>query len=358
MENNKSTRRTFLRNVSLATAATAVPAAAMAMDPKQPAAPAAQAVRKGPKRGVSLYSYSAEFGLTYTLENCFEDIHDMGATGIEILANSHIENYPYPTDKWLDYWWSLCDKYEIEPGEYGHWIDGRVMQDRELTVDETVEYLQRDMRLAHAMGFKCLRTKVTVKDNQLAPIDNWTEVVDKCLPLAEELDVRMLPEIHSPSKLSEGFILYYVDYIKKTGTKYFGLNIDFGVFNTGSGGFGGGAPQGGAPQGGNRGGQAPANNQRGGQAPAQQAAPAITQPEELIPLLPYIYCCHAKFVNMDDNFHETQIPYEKILKILVDHGWDGYLLSEYEGRDKYGEGYEVTHQLRKHHIMMKNILGY
>ncbi|MBP5474505.1 MAG: hypothetical protein J6X92_07105, partial [Bacteroidales bacterium] len=185
MENNKSTRRTFLRNVSLATAATAVPAAAMAMEPKQPAAPAAQAVRKGPKRGVSLYSYSAEFGLTYTLEDCFEDIHDMGATGIEILANAHIENYPYPTDEFLNRWWALCDKYEIEPGEYGHWIDGRVRQDRELTVDETVVYLQRDMRIAHAMGFKCLRTKVTVKPNSnLAPIDNWTEVVDACLPLA------------------------------------------------------------------------------------------------------------------------------------------------------------------------------
>ncbi len=328
MENNKSTRRTFLRNVSLATAATAVPAAAMAMEPKQ-AAPAAPATRKGPKRGVSLYSYSAEFGLTYTLEDCFEDIHDMGATGIEILANAHIENYPYPTDEFLNRWWALCDKYEIEPGEYGHWIDGRVRQDRELTVDETVVYLQRDMRIAHAMGFKCLRTKVTVKPNSdLAPIDNWTEVVDACLPLAEKLDVRMLPEIHSPSKLSSGFILYYVDYIKQRQTKYFGFNIDFGVFNT-------------------RG--------RGG----QQADPStITQPEEIIPLLPYVYCCHAKFVNMDDNFHETQIPYEKILKILVDNGWDGYLLSEYEGSDKYGQGYEVSHQLRKHHIMMKNILGY
>ena len=61
---------------------------------------------------------------------------------------------------------------------------------------------------------------------------------------------------------------------------------------------------------------------------------------------------------MDDNFRETQIPYEKILRILIDNGYDGYLLSEYEGRDKYDEGYEVTHQLRKHHIMMKNILGY
>ena len=55
--------------------------------------------KKGPKRGVALYSYSAEFGLTKTLEDCFEDVYDMGAHGIEILANTHIENYPHPTDE-------------------------------------------------------------------------------------------------------------------------------------------------------------------------------------------------------------------------------------------------------------------
>ena len=64
--------------------------------------------RKGPKRGVALYSYSAEFGLTKTLEDCFEDVHDMGAHGIEILANTHIENYPYPTDEWVENWFSFA----------------------------------------------------------------------------------------------------------------------------------------------------------------------------------------------------------------------------------------------------------
>lgn len=72
---------------------------------------------KGPKRGVALYSYSAEFGLTKSLEECFEDVHDMGAHGIEILANTHIENYPYPTDEWVEKWFRLCDKYEIIPVE-------------------------------------------------------------------------------------------------------------------------------------------------------------------------------------------------------------------------------------------------
>ena len=33
----------------------------------------------GPKRGVALYSYSAEFGFEKTLEDCFEDLRDMGA---------------------------------------------------------------------------------------------------------------------------------------------------------------------------------------------------------------------------------------------------------------------------------------
>ena len=39
------------------------------------------------------------------------------------------------------------------------------------------------------------------------------------------------------------------------------------------------------------------------------------------------------------------------------HKWDGYLLSEYEGHDKYDQGYEVGQTLRKHHILLKNCLG-
>ena len=42
--------------------------------------------RKGPKRGIALYSYSAEYGMTKDLKDCFEDMYDMGAHGLEILA--------------------------------------------------------------------------------------------------------------------------------------------------------------------------------------------------------------------------------------------------------------------------------
>lgn len=104
-----------------------------------------QTTYRDPRRGVALYSYSAEFGFTKTLEDCFEDLYDMGAEGIEILANTHIENYPYSTDEWAENWHRLCEKYHVVPAEYGNWIDSHVLADRDLSTEECFEMLARDM---------------------------------------------------------------------------------------------------------------------------------------------------------------------------------------------------------------------
>ena len=284
--------------------------------------------RPGPKRGVNLYSYSAEFGISKTLEDCFEDACDMGAHGIEILANTHIENYPYPSDEWVENWWRLCEKYEIIPVEYGHWLDSHVLGGRELTTEESIEMLCRDIRLAHRLGFTVMRTKMPVINDLLEPVENWREIIKGALPLAEKLNLRICPEIHMPSNLNGNMVKEYVEFIKETGTRNFGLNIDFSVFRTEF-------------------------------APGEWRDPNYEPnlPEDLIPLLPYIYCCHAKFIHMNDNFEETTIPCVEVVNVLKEQGWDGYLLSEYEGADKYDEGYEVGQTLRKHQIMLKNLIG-
>lgn len=285
-------------------------------------------LHKGPKRGVALYSYSAEFGFEKTLEDCFEDVCDMGAHGIEILANTHIENYPYPTDAWVDQWFALLDKYELVPVEYGHWVDSHILQDRDLTTEESIEFLERDLRLAHRLGFRILRTKMPVINGALEPVENWREIIKGALPLAEKLGLVMCPEIHTPSNLKGKMVQDYVDFINETGTENFALNIDFSVFRS-----------------------------RFGEGEYRNPDFKPNEPEDIIPLLPYIACCHAKYFNVDENFVETTIPYEEILTILKEHDWDGYLLSEYEGADKYEPGYEVGQMLRRHHIMMKRILG-
>jgi hypothetical protein len=85
-----------------------------------------------PKRGVSLYSYAGEYGVTMTIEDMLADMYDMGAEGLEILANSHIEGYPNPSDEWLENWFKMLKKYNIVPVEYGHWVDSRLYPGREL----------------------------------------------------------------------------------------------------------------------------------------------------------------------------------------------------------------------------------
>lgn len=287
------------------------------------------------KRGVSVYSYSGEYGRSMDLEDCFKDMYDMGATGIEILGNSHIASYPELSDEYLKKWKNLCEKYHIEPTEYGHWIDTRLYKNRRINLEEARRLLINDFKIANALGFKILRTKMGIGnpneiDGDGMPEEGWKEIVKSVLPEAEKYDVIMCPEIHLPMTLSSPAVKEFVKFIDETGTKHFGLNIDLSVFQN------------------------------------RFDVPGVivythnmdhSLPEDIIPLLPYVKCIHAKFNKMDEKFHELTIPYEEIINVLVENRWEGYLLSEYEGERKEERGF-TSHELRKQHLMMKNILGY
>lgn len=161
--------------------------------------------KKGtPKRGVSVYSYSGLYGVSMSLEDCLMDIHDMGASCVEILS-SHIENYPHPTAQWVDNWWRLMDKYNLEPGGYGHWCDTIMYKNRSFSTQEAVNNLVRDFKLANLLGFKCLRTKITIDFGENSaygdPEPGWQEYIKRALEYAEKYDVRMCSEIHRPTTL-------------------------------------------------------------------------------------------------------------------------------------------------------------
>lgn len=320
-------RKDFLKASAGVAAMAAVPAAralasATANEPGGKPMPAQNAK---PKRGVSLYSYSGEFGMTMTMEDCFADMYDMGAEGLEILANGHIEGYPHPSDAWLENWFALLKTYEIVPVEYGHWVDSRMHPGRELTTKESYDSLVRDIKLASKLGFTVMRTKLGVIDEMLTPVANWREFTEMALPVAEEHNVRMCPELHQPTQLKSQMVDDYVEFIEKTRTRNFGLNIDFGVFQTAE----------------------------RLQIPGMSDEPSA--PEDMIPLLPYTFACHAKFTRMDDDLKEATHPYERIMEILVEQRWEGYLLSEYEGpKDELGH---ASDQLRRQHVMMRRLLG-
>jgi sugar phosphate isomerase/epimerase len=327
------TRKEFLQTTVAAVAAAAIPSAASAA-PERP----------GPKRGVSFYSYSSDLNVNCTLEDCFIEANDLDTRlydlGVEILTGA-IEDYPNPSDAWVKKWHDLCAKYHLKPVEYGHWIDSKLYNEAGpyLSTKESFDQLVQDIKLANRLGFTCGRTKLGIIDqpgmpeyDTLTPVRNWREIIKMALPVAEKYNFRMLPEIHAPTFLKSKILDDYLEFIQKEKTTpWFGLNIDFGVFqNVTSGG-------------------------RRGPAGQPMKEGSYSKPEDMIPLLPYVHCCHAKFTAMTDDCTDANTPYPAIIDVLKKHRWNGYMMSEYEGADRAtGGGFAAV---RKQHVMLKRLLG-
>lgn len=300
-------------------------------------------IQKGtPRRGICLYSYQNLLGKTMTLEDAFQEMYDTGATCFEFLT-SYIPNYPNPSPEWVDHYWGLCEKYHLQPSELGHWAENHLRRGKGMSDEEVVEELKQDFRLANLLGFKALRTKITCTNEICDPEPGWQSYIEKALPYAEKYDVRMQNEVHLPTTLHTPHIRDgYLDFIHRTKTEHFGFNIDFGTFQY--------------------------KAAKGMEDMTWLDFSDVSKPEEIVDFLPYSYVCHAKFTYVNEDFVEETIPYPEVIKLMVDNGWSGDLLSEFEGAirfhaeespEKFGRAMvEIPEQVRRHQIMLQNILGY
>ncbi|HHV11150.1 MAG TPA: hypothetical protein GXX75_12810 [Clostridiales bacterium] len=72
-------------------------------------------------------------------------------------------------------------------------------------------------------------------------------------------------------------------------------------------------------------------------------------------ILPYCIYFHGKFYHIDEDCVETTIPYDKLLAMIVESGFNGTILSEYEGHAFYLN--DAVEQLERHLKMEKSILA-
>jgi hypothetical protein len=186
----------------------------------------------GFKYGVSVYSFTGDMFTLMTLEDAMADIADLGATGIEVLTQSTVSRYPEPSTEWIDGWQRLLERYRLTPTDICSWVDNQMWLDRDLTATEAHEQLARDVRLANRLGFTHLRPKFGVTSPELDPHPTWEEAVVRTLDLAQELDVTICPEIHSPTPIKHPVTQNYIEFIDRTGTDHFKLMIDTGIFQT------------------------------------------------------------------------------------------------------------------------------
>ena len=286
---------------------------------------------EGFRYGVSLYSYTDDYGTVLTLEDAFAQIADLGATGIEILGEAHVPGYPQPDPAWIDHWHRLLGKYALEPTSYGSWIDTRLMISRDMTVEEAVADLVRDIKLAARLGFRFVRPKIGVVSIDLQPDPVWEEAVLRVLDLAAASDIVICPEIHAPTPIRHPIVERYVEFIERTGTRNFGLLIDTGIFQ-----------------------DRPLPYWPGETAEMRRTFlnGIHVDPQDFLPIAKYVVFIQAKFHHINRNLEDEHIPWRAVLPVLRRANYTGYLSSEYEGSR---EPWRSLEQVRRQHALLRRI---
>lgn len=337
------TRNQFLKTLGLATAASVVSGSGIAsgvfskatlLDPSTKELMANANI----KLGVSLYSYqhAIETG-DMTLEDCMAELHSIGAESVQIIDGISIPNFPNPTQEWVEHWFSMLYKYNLTPSLMDTFLDiYNGWRAPYMTMDEQIVQMIRDMKLAKRLGFKMIRpTSGGVGE----AVGEW---LDKIVPYAEELDVKVCPELHFPIPLKGEFVDRIMNVIAKTGTKHIGFTLDMGDFDIAMPKGHYGPPTGATPQ---------------------KAMPMMSlepnEPESVLPILPYVYNIHGKFYGTSDP--KVEETYTKVFKILVDNGYSGSIDSEFEGQrtlqNQWNIPIDEVYEIRLHHIMMRKVLG-
>lgn len=317
-------------------------------------------------RGVSFYSYRFAFqARQMTLEEMIEEATDIGA-GIEILPEWVIRDFPNVPESWVDYWWSLMEKYNATPVTYDFTSINYLRPGHLRTDEELVAELKAEIKLANRLGIKHMRAT------------NVLNVLEECVPYAEENDVWMGIELHTPYDFESDRHKEVLESVMKMDSEHYGMLPDFKIFQS-----------------------RPMPIQRNQQVqkgtvtndialyieqawsekmeqkeveekvksmkPKPGDLQYITQiygiipnnPRLLIPYMSKIKHAHAKFYDMTPDFQELSQPSEDIINAFKEGGFKGCLSSEFEGQGFYNDVLQLDEceQVRRHHVMLKRLIG-
>jgi sugar phosphate isomerase/epimerase len=317
------------------------------------------------KRGVSLYSYQEEFFLQkMTLEDCIAAAAKTGATGIEIIGEQSIWGFPKLTDAFVEQWFGMMEKYGTTPVCHDMFMDYSKFKNRKFTDEEALESFIRDIKFANKLGFKVIRVIVNVSP----------ELMEKAAPYAEEYDVKLGIEIHSPWHINSAWMTRHWEVMEKTGSKYLGFIPDMGMFTK-------------------RLARVQVDNlirkgadekiaefvcsqhEKGvmaeyiiaevrqmSQRPMDIAVAELSRhniynnPNSLLQHADRIFHIHAKFYEMLEDYTEYSIPYKEVIDVLKKCNFNGYLSSEYEGNRHIQDIMEVdsVEQVRRQQEMFSD----
>jgi len=317
------------------------------------------------KLGISIYSFAKEFYTRkYSVEDCIGHVASLGLEGFEVVGSQMVRGYPWPSEAFIDAFKETCARNNVKLICYSANMDRGMRADRDLNDDEKFEYTLNDIVYAHKFGAKVMRAQYLVSP----------EVMERIAPYAEKYDIKVGIEMHSPEAPNTPKMLEYLETFRKTGSSHIGFVPDFGAFadrpnkHFVNAQLARGAhpeivdyltkaryedvPRAVAAE----------TVQKMGANDADKTVlngfysfTAFKKPdfEGLKQIMPYCVHFHGKVYALDENDDDICIPVDKLLPIIRDAGFDGYIMSEYEGTDRHVDTYDL---LRRHIGMERRIL--
>jgi sugar phosphate isomerase/epimerase len=322
------------------------------------------------KRGVSLYSFQNEtFQGKMTLEDCIRTCAEMGARGIEVIGEQTFWGLPeYEVDPAaIAEWHALIGKYDCVPISHDYMLDYKRYKGREMPVDEQIASVRKDIDFGAALGVPYIRSLVSI-----AP-----EVLVGAAPYAEDKGIMLLTEVHAPLHFDHPWIIRLAEAFAKSGSPALGFLPDMGMFlHAYPPVWRAKFERLGVPK-------AIADyvvkayedrvlseyvilnvQQMGGVGPAIGMAEvmrhnAAFEPKRMLDYMPLIRNVHGKFYEMTADYVEPSIPYDQIVSVLKQGGYDGYICSEYEGNRwiEDAEEPDSVEQVRRQQVMLSRLIG-
>lgn len=316
--------------------------------------------------GVSLYGFTEQWCDSdgYGFADMFQELNRLGIQKFEIVGSQMFNSYPLVSDAEISDLLALCQKYNVVPFSYAGQVDGGKFSDHDMGDEEIISEATFDLMTAYKLGCKYMRGYGI--PNHLAPM---------MAQMGGYYDVKIGFEIHAPSRPSDANIQELVGIIRNTGSPYIGLVPDFGCFIE--------KPnpltlrryeEMGASRHlldfivANRHAsyteesmQEQVQAMGGGEAEKlatselfgfMSFAPADL--EGFKTLLPYCLYFHGKFYHIGEDCVETTIPYQQLLDMIVESGFTGLVMTEYEGHCFYLN--DAPEQIERHLQMEKMIL--
>ena len=321
------------------------------------------------KTGLTLFSLGTPYIKgELSLEDTIRVSAEMGAEGYEIVAAQMIPSYPYVSDEFVRFIDECEAKYGIRPVCYSANMDRGLLPDRDLTEDEMVARAITDIISANKLGCKVMREQYLIGPSGLV----WLA------PYAEAYDVKVGIEIHNPDSPITPIMQEYLAAMEACGSDHLGFVLDFGCFATKPNkphwdrALAAGVPQ----EVLERAAQLRYDDVPQGEAFARMGKELVVYPalagalsgmygfvqfrkdckaelEGMKRIIGRTFEMHGKCHYVDENLHEVSIPYEEIIPAVVESGYEGYIVTEFEDEG----GYDAIEQTRRHIAMVKKLIA-